>query len=169
VSVNVSPIQILDHGFPAIVEEVLAASALDPALLVLEVTESSLVGDDPAVEGTFDRLRATGARLSVDDFGTGYSNLGYLGRFPVSEVKIDRVFITEMGHERGRSVVEGICHLARAMGLEVVAEGIETPEPVEHLRAYGCDLIQGFLVSKAIPVDAFAKALKSDRGRSFRS
>ncbi|HYF45427.1 MAG TPA: EAL domain-containing protein, partial [Acidimicrobiales bacterium] len=71
--------------------------------------------------------------------------------------------------QRGRSVVEGICHLARAMDLEVVAEGIETPEPIEHLRSYGCDLIQGFLISKAVPAEKLGKALASDRGRSLRS
>ena len=169
VSVNVSPVQILDPAFPARVEEVLVTTGFDPAMLVLEVTESSLVGDDRVVAQTFSQLRSTGARLSVDDFGTGYSSLAYLGRFPVSEVKIDRVFIAEMNHQQGRSVVEGICHLARAMRLEVVAEGIETAEPVEHLRAYGCDAIQGYLVSKAVPAAQFAKAVKSDRGRTLRS
>jgi len=168
VSVNVSPVQLLDPDFPARVEEVLAATGFDPALLVLEVTESSLVGDDPVVKRMFTRLRATGTRLSVDDFGTGYSSLGYLARFPVTEVKIDRVFIAEMSHEQGRSVVAGICHLARAMSMEVVAEGIENAAPVEYLRAYGCDMIQGYLISKAVPATHFAKAVRSDRGRALR-
>jgi diguanylate cyclase (GGDEF)-like protein len=168
VSVNVSPVQILDPAFPARVEEVLVTTGFDPTMLVLEVTESSLVGDDRVVTQTFSQLRSTGARLSVDDFGTGYSSLAYLGRFPVDEVKIDRMFIAEMSHQQGRSVVEGICHLARAMRLEVVAEGIETAEPIEHLRAYGCDAIQGYLVSKAVPAAQFAKAVKTDRGRTLR-
>ncbi len=168
VSVNVSAVQLGDPTFPDRVEMALARSGVDPAILILEVTESALVGDDPHAIRSFARLKEVGVGVAVDDFGTGYSSIAYLGRFPVDEVKIDRAFILEMTHERGRAVMDGICRLAKSLDLKIVVEGIEETSPLEALRAAGCDLIQGYLVAKAMPARDFVKALGADRGRALR-
>jgi diguanylate cyclase (GGDEF)-like protein/PAS domain S-box-containing protein len=155
VAVNVSACQFRCAEFAEHVAHALQASGLPAAALELELTESVLM-DDP--ERTAERLLAlkrTGVRLSLDDFGTGYSSLGYLMRFPIDALKIDRSFVAGMGRDRhATDIINSIIGLARRMRLRVVAEGVELDAQLQSLRAYGCDEIQGFLLSRPMPADA---------------
>jgi len=118
---------------------------------MLEVTESIFVADSEAAAGPLEAVRAAGVRIAIDDFGTGYSALGYLRRLPVDVLKIDRRFIADMDGT-GVAVLAAILKMARALGLETVAEGIETREQLAQLRELGCDLAQGFFLAR--PMDA---------------
>ena len=128
------------------------AAVLDGRPLELEITETVGMGDADEALAVLEQLTALGIRLSVDDFGTGFSSLAYLKRLPVSAIKIDRAFVTEMeSDESDRAIVRSTIDLARHLGLEVVAEGVETEEAFEELRALGCDLAQGFAISPPLP------------------
>jgi diguanylate cyclase (GGDEF)-like protein len=147
-SVNLSPHQLADPDLLADVTEVLAATGVDPAMLCLEITESALVSDMEAAMLVMERLRAIGVRIALDDFGTGYSSLSYLHRLPVDVLKIDRSFTARVTMEpRDRAVVAGMINLADALGLQTVAEGVETPGQLAELGAMGCDLAQGYYFS----------------------
>jgi EAL domain-containing protein (putative c-di-GMP-specific phosphodiesterase class I) len=133
--------------------EIVAASGLDPKLLQLEVTERLALGDDEAV-GTLDRLRQLGLRVAVDDFGTGHSALGYLRRFPIDVIKLDRSFVERVDHVSPEAaIVQAVIALGHALGMHVTAEGVERAEQVERLRALGCDSAQGHYFSVPVPVD----------------
>jgi len=128
VSVNLSAVQLADPGFAATLGRIVRGTGLSPHQLVLEVTESARLDQDVAA-GTLRRVRAAGVRLAIDDFGTGYAALGQLARMPFDLVKIERSFVTTIGSDpRAESLVAGIVDLARRLGVEVVAEGIEHPE-----------------------------------------
>jgi len=133
---------------------------LPPTLLELELTESILIHD---AEESMERLQALatmGVNLSLDDFGTGYSSLAYLKRFPLDKLKIDRTFIQSMHeNERDAAIVSAIVQMGHALKLKVVAEGVEHPEQQALLQRWGCDQYQGFLFSRALPVDAFTAYL----------
>jgi diguanylate cyclase (GGDEF)-like protein/PAS domain S-box-containing protein len=151
VAVNVSARQLDDLRFVSDVDGVLSRTGLDPARLVLEVTESMTMIQP---ELTIERLRALkelGLEIAIDDFGTGYSSLGYLRRLPVDKVKIDRSFIADMDRAAGAALVSGIVNLARSLGLKCVAEGIETGEQAAALRELGCELGQGFFYGRPAP------------------
>jgi diguanylate cyclase (GGDEF)-like protein/PAS domain S-box-containing protein len=151
VSVNVSA-QQLELGLVTLVGEVLADTGLAPSLLLLELTETAMMTDPMASLETLLRLRALGVRISVDDFGTGYSSLAYLQRFPIDELKIDRSFVSRLGvDETDARIVAHIVNLAGALGVDVVAEGVETAEQCAILGDLGCDTAQGFLWSPAVP------------------
>ena len=156
VSVNVTADDVRDHDFPAFVEAKLAFHGVDPHLLMLEITEQDLVLDRKQGAGTLDALRETGVRVSIDDYGTGYSSLSYLCELPVDELKLDREFVQRMlVHERAAIVVRSSVHLAKSLGLTIVAEGVETIEEWAALRDAGCDLAQGYLLGRPMPVAAF--------------
>ena len=153
-AVNVSARQFRGEGLFDTVMETLAESGLASDRLELEITESLLLQDVPETLTLLKRLRDHGVRLSVDDFGTGYSALSYLKRFPLTGLKIDRSFIQDVTTDRQSVLVAAIVGMARSLGLEVTAEGVETPEQHARLRELGCPRLQGYLYGK--PCDAWS-------------
>ena len=129
----------------------LAESGLSPSSLKLEITESAFLGDIRSAQVTLRRLQSLGVAWSLDDFGTGYSSLSYLHRLHVDTVKVDRSFVSRIGVDDGSAMVRAIAAIAHNMGMDVVAEGVETIEQLELLRAIGCEYAQGFYFSR--PVD----------------
>ena len=152
VAVNVSTRNLIDLDFPDQVAALLAKWDVEPGMLEIEITESAIVADMFRMRGVLERLGAMGLRLSVDDFGTGYTSLGYLRRLPINELKIDRSFVSQMTvSEEDAVIVRSTIDLGRNLGLGVVAEGVEDPEVLERLRQLGCDVAQGYLMSRPIP------------------
>ena len=157
--VNLSPRQLLEPDLARRVARTLKQSALPPRQLTLELVESTLVSDDQLVAQRLAELKALGIRIAIDDFGTGYSNLAYLQRLPIDVLKIDRTFVqgmTESGP--GSALLHALVQLGQVLGLEVVAEGIETPQQLQQLQDEDCPKGQGFLFNRPIPgpqVDAF--------------
>jgi diguanylate cyclase (GGDEF)-like protein len=148
VTVNVSGKQLFHESLIPDVERVLRDSGLAPGTLALEITESVLMKEGDAVT-VLEALRASGARLALDDFGTGYSSLSYLKRFPLETLKVDRSFVSGLGEDQEDSaLVATIVAMARTLGLEVVAEGVETEEQLKRLRELGCDRAQGYLLAR---------------------
>ncbi|MCC7077830.1 MAG: EAL domain-containing protein [Acidimicrobiia bacterium] len=148
VAVNLSARQFNDPGLTDTIEEALALSGLAPDALSLEITESVIMDDVDTTTTTLSALRETGARVVIDDFGTGYSSLSYLRRFPVDLVKIDQSFVDGLGRESEDSaIVTAIVSMSHALGLGVVAEGVETDSQLAELRKLGCDFAQGYLIS----------------------
>lgn len=148
VAVNVSPVQLEDPNFADLVLTVLREYTLESHQLELEVTEGTLMSGKRACE-TLQSLRARGIRIALDDFGTGYAALSYLREFPLDLIKIDRSFVAPMmSDSRARILVETIIDLARKLGMQVLAEGVETAEQLAHLRQYGCDACQGYLFGR---------------------
>ncbi|GAP37585.1 diguanylate cyclase/phosphodiesterase with PAS/PAC sensor(s) [Piscinibacter sakaiensis] len=156
VSVNVSPLQFQQPGFVEGVAQVLAQAGLPGERLELELTESLLVRDAEETLQRLQALAALGVRLAIDDFGTGYSSLGYLKRFPISRLKIDRSFIKGLpGDPSDAGIVQAIVQLGRALRLEVIAEGVETDAQRAFLHGLGAQQYQGFLCAPALEVEAF--------------
>jgi diguanylate cyclase (GGDEF)-like protein len=150
VNVNLSARQLRQPDLADSVAEIIGAHGIDPAALCLELTESTLMEDVDGHRATLSALQALGVRLAIDDFGTGYSSLTYLRRLPVDVLKIDQVFVQGLGrHRSDTAIVESVIGLAHALGLVVVAEGVETGEQVAHLQALGCDLAQGYHFARA--------------------
>ena len=150
VSVNVSARQLQDARFVEGIASVLADTGLAPQYLELELTESSLVRDVASAVAIVKALKALGVRVAIDDFGTGYSSIAYLKHFDVDTVKIDRIFVNDLGDETGSAIVHAIATLAHNLGSRVVAEGVETFEQAAALRALDCDGFQGYLYSRPI-------------------
>jgi diguanylate cyclase (GGDEF)-like protein/PAS domain S-box-containing protein len=160
VSVNLSARQVTHRDLPATVAEILGASGLDPVHLRLEVTESVLVEESATAVSTLEALSEIGVGLVLDDFGTGYSSLAYLNRFPFDGLKIDRSFIDALGVEQERTaIVEAIIGMARALSLDVIAEGVENEAQMSELERLGCDYAQGHLFSKALPAKEISALL----------
>ncbi|MDQ6676232.1 MAG: EAL domain-containing protein, partial [Acidobacteriota bacterium] len=152
IAVNVSAVQFTQPNFSDTVANVLSETGLDPGLLELELTET-LIGNFKEAKRQMQALRKLGVGLAVDDFGTGYSSLSYLHQLPIHTVKIDQSFVREIGmNGTGLPVVEGIIALARSLGFDVIAEGVETQQQHNALRDAGCDIAQGYLISKPLPV-----------------
>nr|WP_231134558.1 bifunctional diguanylate cyclase/phosphodiesterase [Motilibacter deserti] len=152
VSVNLAPADLLVPDLPAFVASLLRRHELDPAFLVLEITEDSFMKERTRSLGALEALRALGVAISIDDYGAGYSSLSYLRDLAPSELKIDRSFVADMATcERNRAIVRSTIALAHALGLVVVAEGVETQETEAALREAGCDLVQGFLYARPVP------------------
>src|SRR5205807_13903 len=134
----------------------LGVSGVDPSRLILEITETSVMSDAEYAMQVLNRLAAMGLTLAIDDFGTGYSSLSYLKRLPVDEVKIDKSFVLNMQHDENDAViVRSIIDLAGNLGLRVVAEGVETTSTWDALRDMGCDIAQGYVISRPLPADQF--------------
>jgi predicted signal transduction protein with EAL and GGDEF domain len=151
VAVNLSPRTLVDPGFPAHLEQLIAEYEVAPELLTLEITEHGVIADTDRPLPTLRRLRDIGVRLSVDDFGTGYSSLSYLRQLPVQEVKIDRTFVQGMATDPGDlAIVRAVVDLSRHFGLQVVAEGVESELALSQLADIGCDIGQGFYFSRPL-------------------
>jgi predicted signal transduction protein with EAL and GGDEF domain len=161
VAVNLSPAQFKSKALLGAVVNALASSGLPPSRLEVEITESVLLQDDEANVATLHQLRALGVRISLDDFGTGYSSLRYLRRFPFDKIKIDRSFVRELT-SRGdcAAIVRAVASLGTALGMVTTAEGVETTEQLEQLRAEGCVEAQGYLFSRPKPGSDVAAMLE---------
>jgi diguanylate cyclase (GGDEF)-like protein len=169
VAVNVSPVQLSAPGFEAELDAALADSGLDPARVVLEITESALMADSDGLIDRLQQLRRRGVGLAIDDFGTGYSALAHLKRYPVSELKIDRGFVAGLGQDRyDDALVSAILQLADALDLPVVAEGVATAQQRDRLVALGCPLAQGHLFAPARAPSEFAEMLRTGTGLPAR-
>ena len=154
VSVNLSPRQFRQPDLVEQVAGVLARTGLPGNRLCVEVTEGVMVDDVEAATDTLRRLKALGVRVAIDDFGTGFSSLSYLKRFPIDYVKIDRAFTRVMGEKSVDSeIVRSVIRLAAAIGIDAVAEGVESANQLRQLRELGCPLIQGFLLARPLPAD----------------
>src|ERR687894_1014729 len=162
VAVNVPAGVLLDSRFPELVESTRRAVGLEQGALEIEITESSLMGDHAQAREALTRLRGIGVRTSIDDFGTGYSSLAYLRELPVHALKIDRAFITDLLVEAdSEAIVRSIIELARNLGLETVAEGVEDERVSQRLLGLGCDYVQGFAFARPMPADAMLRWLRS--------
>ena len=159
VSVNVSSTNLLDPGFTEFVLSLLERHHLPAESLVLEITETSIITDFEASQLVITRLRDVGVLVSIDDFGAGYTSLAYLSNLAVRELKLDGALITGLGQnreERDLELVRATIDLGHAMGLRVVAEGIEDGATLDLLRDLGCDLAQGYVISKPMPASELA-------------
>ena len=159
-SVNFSARQFQQPTFIADVTQILKDTSLDPRWLELELTESSIMKDPEVAIEKLHELKLMGIRVAVDDFGTGYSSLNYLKRFPIDTLKIDRSFVSDVCKDpHDTAIVRAIINLGHALDLTVIAEGVETKEQLQYLTALECDVVQGFLFSKALSVTAFEELL----------
>ena len=164
VSVNVSALQFQQANFIERVAHVLDAAGLPHDLIELELTESILINDVNEALSRLEALARLGVGLAIDDFGTGYSSLGYLKRFPIRHLKIDRTFVTGLPGDRSDSgIVQAIVTLGQSLGLSVVAEGVETQVQLDFLQQLGCEEYQGFLFAPALEVEAFERLLIENR------
>jgi EAL domain-containing protein (putative c-di-GMP-specific phosphodiesterase class I) len=156
VSVNLSVRNLHDPLLPSQVDQLLARHRLPPRYLKLEITESMIMSDPERASATVRELSELGVRLAVDDFGTGHSSLANLRMLPVHELKIDRSFVTPMlSDESDMVIVRSTVDLGHALGLRVIAEGVEDPETLERLAALGCDRAQGHYFSQPVPAEEF--------------
>ena len=161
-SVNVSPRQLEDPSYPDVVAEALQRSGIPPHLLWLEVTESVMIDQPDLARESLTKIRSLGPRIALDDFGTGYSSLSLLRDFPLQRIKIDRVFVDAITRSSNdRSLVRTIVGLGESMGLDVVAEGVETVEQLRMLRQLGCGNVQGFLISRPVPAQAMPSTVSA--------
>ena len=161
VSINVSAVQFRQPNFVGRVAGALEQAGLPPRLLELELTESILLADANDALARMRSLADLGVAMAIDDFGTGYSSLGYLKRFPIRRLKIDRSFVRGLpGEESDEGIAQAIVNLARALKLEVIAEGVETAAQRDFLGAAGCDQYQGFLCSPAVSAEQFEALLR---------
>ena len=157
VAVNLSPIQFRAPNLVNTVVSALAHSGVAPHRLELEITESVLLAESETTLATLHKLRDFGVRIVLDDFGTGYSSLSYLRGFPFDKIKIDRSFVTDVADRVDcAAIITAISGLAKGLGIATTAEGVETLEQFEFIRAQGCTQAQGFLFSAAVPRAALA-------------
>ncbi len=161
-SVNVSPRQLADPDFPTIVNDALHESGVSPHLLWLEVTEGVMITEPELALATLRRLRSLGVRVAIDDFGTGYSSLSLLQKFPLQRIKIDRAFVHGLGdNNNDRSLVRTIIAMGLSLGLDMVAEGVETIQQLQVLSELGCTKAQGYLISHPVPPDAMRSTVSA--------
>ena len=169
VAVNLSPLQVRDHAIVDLVRSALAESGVPPERLMLEITEGVLIDNPEEMVRRIEDLHALGVRIALDDFGSGYSNLGYLQRFPLDKLKIDRSFVIALGNSaNGGVIIQAIVALGRALGLSVLVEGVETEQQRVLLRLAGCDEMQGFLFARPAPAKTIDRLLEQAK-RSARA
>jgi diguanylate cyclase (GGDEF)-like protein/PAS domain S-box-containing protein len=159
IAVNITARDLLDLGFPDQVAALLTKWDVTPTALELEITENTILTNATRARDVLDRLSALGVRLAIDDFGKGHSSLEHLARLPIDVLKIDRSFVMHMAVDSNAVIVRSTIDLAHNLGLEVVAEGVETEAAAAHLAALGCDKLQGFLLSRPVPADQLAGLL----------
>ena len=168
VAVNLSARQFRHNDVDAVISSILTASATDPELLEVELTESTLMNDSEAAIQSLRNLKSRGIRVAVDDFGTGYSSLKYLKHFAIDYLKIDRGFIRDISSDPDSAEIAiAITNLAHSLKLKVIAEGVETREQLEFLQANGCDEMQGAYYSEPLPVEQITDALRAGRRLLF--
>jgi diguanylate cyclase (GGDEF)-like protein len=156
VSVNLSARDLHDPELPDIIAGVAASSGINPNWMMLEITESSIMTDPERTLEIIQRLHGMGYKLSIDDFGTGYSSLAYLRKMPLTELKIDKSFVTDVLHsENDAVIVNATINLAHNLGLQVTAEGVENQEIMDKLGHFECDIAQGYLISRPLPIEEF--------------
>jgi len=152
--VNMSASDLSDPGLVESISAMVTRAGTDPSDLVVEVTESVLLEDTEQTMDVLTRLKGLGVGLAIDDFGTAFSSLSYIRRFPFDHLKLDTSFTAELPHSvRSMLLVEEICHLATAMEMKSIAEGIERQEQADALRGIGCEYGQGYLLSRPLPVE----------------
>ena len=163
VSINISAHQFNTDDLMMNVSECLVRNSCDPAMIELEITESMLLGDADKIHQTLQQLSAMGIKLTLDDFGTGYSNLAYLQKYPLDILKIDRAFLAD---QKRSMLMETILNMGKVLGLKVVAEGVEARSQVDWLIEHGCDQMQGFYFSEALPVEQATRYIEENSGRT---
>jgi len=169
VGVNLSARQLADPDLVARVRQCLDETGVDPRQLGFEITETALMGDTETSHDRLVELRALGCGIMVDDFGTGYSSLAYIHRFPIDTIKIDRCFVERVVHDDGAaSIVSTIIELTHTLGLQALAEGIETAEELRILKTMGCDLAQGYLLAMPGPAEETTSALMAQAAKKRR-
>jgi diguanylate cyclase (GGDEF)-like protein len=157
-AVNISALEFNRPGFLPQVSDILAASGVNPVQIELEITESLLMQSLPELSERLGELTALGLKLALDDFGTGYSSLGYLKRLPLSRLKIDKSFVAGVpGSPEGEAIIRASLSMAHDLGLDVVAEGVETDDQRDFLLSHGCDRLQGYLIARPMAAEAFAQ------------
>jgi diguanylate cyclase (GGDEF)-like protein len=162
ISINLSPVQFRTDGFADRVIQIVRENRVDPASIELEITEGVLLDEGGQTADALKALRAAGFRVALDDFGTGYSSLGYLQKFEVDKIKIDRSFVSSLGRDQNSTaIINAIVALGRALDLTVTAEGVETKEQERFLHGAGCHELQGYLYAKALPREQVARMLES--------
>jgi diguanylate cyclase (GGDEF)-like protein/PAS domain S-box-containing protein len=166
VAVNISPAQLMNQNLLPVVVNALAASGMQPNRLEFEITEAALLQNNEKTIDALYQLRELGARIALDDFGTGYSSLSYLRRFPFDKIKIDRSFIEDVSGEDGAlAIVQAIMNLAVSLNMTTTAEGVETEEQLEIVRALGCTELQGYLFSAARPAHEIVALIRGQDQR----
>ena len=162
VAINVSPIQFKDAALPARLARIAARAAVDPSRMEIEITEGLFFEDPDRAEVALHALHDAGFGIALDDFGTGFSSLGYLLRFPVNKIKIDRSFVRGLPDDmKSASIIHALVALGRALGLKIVAEGVETEGQRQFLRVAGCHLLQGYLFSGAVSQEDITAQLRA--------
>jgi len=160
IAVNFSAVQLQEEGLAEQVIEVIRESGIAPPWFKLEITETSTIDNLAQVAETLHAIRASGISIAVDDFGTGYSTLNYLQKLPVDIIKIDQQFIRDIPFSpEDKTLVKAVIAMAHSMGLDVVAEGVETEEQAEFLRKHSCEELQGYLFSRPLPAKEFEALL----------
>jgi EAL domain-containing protein (putative c-di-GMP-specific phosphodiesterase class I) len=162
VAVNLSPRQFVDENLLHDVDDALSTSGMPPSLLQLEVTESMVMQNVPRAVRLLDALRSRGIRLAIDDFGTGYSSMSLMKQFPIDTIKIDRSFVRDLPNDsEDKAIAQAIISMGKALGMTIIAEGVETTEQRTFLRDHACDEMQGFLFSKPIIPEQLADLLRN--------
>jgi EAL domain-containing protein (putative c-di-GMP-specific phosphodiesterase class I) len=158
VAVNLSARQIHQGNLPALIQEILQSSHLDPENLKLELTETFLIHETEETLQTLREIKAMGVHLYIDDFGAGYASLRYLKSFPVDGIKLDQSLIHHLPHNTNdAAIVDALISLGKAMGLQVIAEGVETQEQADFLEEHGCDAMQGYWFAPPLPANESAQ------------
>lgn len=161
IAVNIAPEQVMDQGFPKLVETVLEKHGINGNYIEIEITEGSFIHNPEQVRQNLYALKNLGVRIAIDDFGTGYSNLGYLRKLPIDHLKIDQSFIHEMFSDQGnRQLVSTIINMSQSLGLQSIAEGVETKPQADYLNQEGCTILQGYLLAKPEPAELFERHFK---------
>jgi EAL domain-containing protein (putative c-di-GMP-specific phosphodiesterase class I) len=164
VAVNVSAVQLRQEDLASEVQKVLADTRLEPNYLVLELTDSVMIPDVQSVKDIVSEIHRIGVRITLDNFGTGYSSLSYLHRFPIDTLPVARSFVREItSDDNDAAIVRATVGLARSLGMKILTKGVETEEQLALLRAWGCDMMQGYLFSKPLPPDELAELLREGR------
>ncbi len=170
ISVNLSARNLLDQKLPGQVAELLRATGVSPEWMTFEITESAMMADPAHALKILNTLHDMGIRLSIDDFGTGYTSLSYLRKLPVNRLKVDQSFVSQMIHSEGDAmIVRSTIDLAHNLHLEVVAEGVESKEIYDRLVEWGCDVAQGYYISKPLPADELARWFAQQLWRGKRA
>lgn len=160
IGVNICAESVTRPGFTVGTLDAVTAAGLAPQCLAIEVIETAIIVDFERARENFNALRAAGIRVAIDDFGTGYSSLSYLAKLPIDTLKIDKSFVDAIDEAPSVAIIQATTAMARALGIKVTAEGVETAEQAQMLRAFGCHFLQGYYFSRPVSVEAFTAMLE---------